>query len=82
MFSPKNIFFLKVGTEYFEIKSAFRKSKNPVFAHVFSFDAITQLYIQWMYSFWDISVSNYDSLSVVSWLYDLVGLLQDMFSCP
>jgi len=38
VFPPKNNFFLSVETKYFQIKIfAFRKPKNPVFAHIFSF---------------------------------------------
>lgn len=36
---PLKTYFFKVEAEYFEIKIlAFRKPKNPVFAHIFSFD--------------------------------------------
>lgn len=36
MFSPKNIFFLKVGTKYFEIKSLLLESLKTLFLIMFS----------------------------------------------
>lgn len=86
---PLQIFFsTKQKQNIFKLESLLLESLKFLLLLIFSVDIDNSVYIQWMDSFWDISVSNHDGLSHVSWLQynvirlDFYGVASHKFSCP